>query len=43
MIQLKDHIKLNKKEGHSVNASIPLRTGNQINMGDRGREASGWE
>ena len=43
MIQLTDHMKLNKKEGQSVDASIPLRRGNKIIMGGRGREGPGWE
>jgi hypothetical protein len=29
MIQLSDHMKLNKKEGQSVDASIPLRWENK--------------
>jgi hypothetical protein len=36
MIQLK----LNKKEGPSVDASIPLRRENKIILGGRGREGS---
>ena len=44
MIQLKDHIKLNKKEGQNVDASNPLRRENKIitrgegwrNLGGRG-------
>ena len=39
MIQLK----LNKKEGPSVDASIPLRRENKIILGGRGREGSGWK
>ena len=31
MIQLTDYMKLNKKEGPSVDASIPLRRGKQNN------------
>ena len=42
MIQLTDHMKLNKKEGQSVNASMPLRRGNKIITGGRGREGPGW-
>jgi hypothetical protein len=42
LIQLTDHIKLNKKKGLSVDASIPLRGGNKIIMG--GRDLGGsWE
>jgi hypothetical protein len=33
VIQLIDHMKLNKKEGPSVDASIPIRRGNKIIMG----------
>ena len=36
-------MKLNKKEGPSVDASIPLRRGNKIITGGRGREGPGWE
>ena len=36
-------MKLNKKEGQIVDASIPLRRGNKIIMGGRGREGPGWE
>jgi hypothetical protein len=43
MIQPTDHIKLNKKEGHSVYASNPLRRRNKIITGGRGKEGSGWE
>jgi hypothetical protein len=43
MIQLTDHVKLNKKEGQSMDASIPLRRGNKMIMGSRGRECYGWE
>jgi hypothetical protein len=51
-IQLTDHMKLKKKEDQSVNASIPLRRGNKISTGGRGRswvgegrggeEGEGW-
>jgi hypothetical protein len=41
MIQLTDHMKLNKKEGPSVDASIPFRRGNTIIMVGRGRERPG--
>jgi hypothetical protein len=34
---------LNKKAGHSLDASIPRRRRNKIIMGSRGREASGWD
>ena len=43
MIQLSDHMKLNRKEGPSVDASIPLRRGNKIIMGGRGREGPVWD
>jgi hypothetical protein len=43
MIQLTDHIKLNKEEHPSVDASIPLSRGNKIIMAGRGREEHGWE
>ena len=43
MIQLTDHVKLNKKEGQNVDASIPLRRGNKIIMRDREKEGLGWE
>ena len=36
-------MKLNKKKGQSVDASIPLRRGNEIILGVRGRERSRWE
>ena len=35
MIQLTDHVKLNKKEGQNVDASIPLRRGNKMIRVDR--------
>jgi hypothetical protein len=38
MIQLTGHMKLNKKEGPSVDASVLLRRGNKITTGGRGRE-----
>jgi hypothetical protein len=38
MIQLTDHMKLNRKEGPSVDASIPFRRGNKIIIGGRWRE-----
>ena len=41
MIQLTDNMKLNKKEGHSVDASIPLRWENKIIMVGRGSEEPG--
>ena len=43
MLQSTDPKKLNKKEGPSEDASIPLRRGNKIIMGGRGREGPGWE
>jgi hypothetical protein len=36
MIQLTDCMKLNKKEGQSVDASVTLWKGNKIIMGGRG-------
>ena len=42
MIQFTDHMKFNKKKGLSEDASIPLRRGNKIIMGDRGREGGTW-
>ena len=33
------HVKLNKKEGHSVDASNSLRMGNKIITGGRGRRS----
>ena len=36
-------MKLNKKEGLSVEVSTPLRRGNKIIMGGRRRERPGWE
>jgi hypothetical protein len=38
MIQFTDHMKLKKKEDHSVDASVLLRKGSKIIMGHRGRE-----
>ena len=35
-------MKFNKKEGQSVDASIPIRRGNKITMGGRGRERGIW-
>jgi hypothetical protein len=43
MIQVTDHMKLNKKEGPSVDASIPVRKGNKIIMGEQRREGPGCE
>jgi hypothetical protein len=40
-IQLIDHMKLNKKEDQSVDASILLRRWNKIIMGGRGRDLGG--
>ena len=36
--QLTDHMKLNNKQDQSVDASVLLRKGNKIIMGERGRE-----
>jgi hypothetical protein len=41
MIQLTDHMKLNKKEGPSVDALIPLGRGNKIITGGRQKEVPG--
>ena len=38
MAQPTDSKKLNKKDGSNVDVLIPLRKGNKIIMGDRGRE-----
>jgi hypothetical protein len=38
MLQLKDLMKLKKKEGQIVDASVLLRRGNKITMGGSGRE-----
>ena len=43
MIQLKDHMKFNKKKGPSEDTSIPLRRGKKIIMRDKVKEAPGWE
>jgi hypothetical protein len=49
MIQLTDHMKLNKKKDQSVDASIPLRRENKIITGGKGerdlggREEGEWE
>ena len=43
MIHPTDSKKLNKMGGPSEDSSIPLRRGNKIVMGDRGREGSQWE
>ena len=43
MIKLTDKMKFNKKDGHSIDASIPLIRGTKIIMGGNGREISGWE
>jgi hypothetical protein len=43
MVQLKDCMKVNKKEGQSVDASNPLTRGNKIITGGRERERPGWE
>ena len=36
-------MKLNKKEGQSIDASKPLKRGNKIIMGGRWRERPRWE
>jgi hypothetical protein len=41
MIELPDHMKFNKMESQSVDASIALRRRNKIIMGGRGREGPG--
>ena len=43
MIQLADCIRLNKKEGPSVDTLNPLRRENKIIIGGRGREKPWWE
>ena len=42
MVQLTDYIKLNMKEGPSMDASFPLRRGNKIIMGSRERDECEW-
>jgi hypothetical protein len=42
-IQLINHMKLNKKDHQSVDASILLRRGNKIIMGGKWREGPKWE
>jgi hypothetical protein len=41
MIQLKDHMKLNKTGGPSVDSSISLRMGNKTIVSGTGRERPG--
>ena len=41
MIQLKDHMKLKRKEDQRVGASVLLRKGNNIIKGSRGWEGLG--
>ena len=43
MMFLRDTKKLNKKEGPSEDAQMPLRKRNRIVMGGRGSEGPGWE
>ena len=43
MVQLTEFMKLNKEEGPRVDSSIPLRRGNKIIIGGRGREGPRWE
>jgi hypothetical protein len=43
MIQLKDLMKVYKKEGKSVEASNPLRWENKITFGSTRREGPAWE
>ena len=46
MIQLRNYMKLNKKDGPNVHSSISLRRGNKIITRCRGREEEnqvGWE
>jgi hypothetical protein len=43
MIQPTDHRKFSKKGDPSEDVSIPLRKGNKIIMGGRGKERPGWE
>jgi hypothetical protein len=40
-IKLTDHMKLNKKEGQSVESLIPVRRENKIITGGRGRDLGG--
>ena len=43
MIQLTDHLKLKKKEGQSVSASVLLTKGNKVITGGRGCEGLGMK
>ena len=43
IIQLTDHMWLNKKEGPNVNISIPFGRGNKIIMESRGKGGPQWE
>jgi hypothetical protein len=43
MIQLTDHMKLNKKGGQSVDAPVLLRRGKKIIKGGRRMEGTRWE
>jgi hypothetical protein len=43
MVYPTDPKKLDKKEGPSEDASIPLRRRNKITMGGRGKERTRWE
>ena len=42
MIQLIDHMKLNKKEGQRMEVSMPLRWVKKIIIRGRGKEGPGW-
>jgi hypothetical protein len=42
ILQLTDHMKLNRREGQSENASISLTRGNTVTMEGRGSEISVW-
>ena len=43
MIQLKDHMKLNRKEGPSMKASMSFTRGNKIITGGRWRKGPEWK
>ena len=43
LVHLTDHIKFNKKESQSMDASVLLRKGTKIIMRCRGREGPGWK
>ena len=42
-IQFTDHMKLNKKDGPSVDISLPFKRRNKAIIRGRGRKGPGWE